>query len=151
MRKYLIFAFILLAGCMCSQAQNPIRWRTSVKMTSESAGVLTVKAIVTEGWHLYGTKLPADGPKPTVLDFNASSGVKFLEPFKPSIKPVEKTDAAFGMTLNWWDKTVTFSRRFKLTGKKADATIKGMISYMACNDENCTPPRTETIGPIQIK
>jgi hypothetical protein len=40
---------------------------------------------------------------------------------------------------------VTFTRKFKLTGKKADAVINGKITYMACNDENCMPPKTENI------
>lgn len=138
-----IIAFTTLAVAP-AQAQNAIRWRTTVKMTSDKEGILTVRALVGEGWHLYGTTLPKGGPKPTVLDFSASKGIAFKGDFKPSVKPVSKHDPMFGITLNWWDTNVTFTRRFRLTGKKTDAVINGKITYMGCNDETCLPPKTES-------
>lgn len=140
-----IFAIIALifATATIASAQNPIRWRVTTKMTSETEGVLTVHALVTEGWHLYGTTLPTGGPKPTTLDFAASKGIRFIDNFTPSAKPVEKEDAMFGIKLNYWTSNVTFTRKFKLTGKKTDALISGKITYMGCNDETCLPPRTE--------
>ena len=144
----MLAAALLLA--LPAAAQNQVKWRTQVKMTTETEGTLTVTAIPLQGWHLYGTKLPKGGPKPTVLDLSASKGVKFLGDFKPSVKPVEKKDEMFGLTLNWWNQRVSFTRRFKLTGAKANAVISGRITYMACNDENCTPPRTENIT-LKIK
>lgn len=131
-------------------AQDAIKWRTTVKMSNEKEGVLTVKAIVEPGWHLYGTKLPKNGPKPTVLDFSASKGVKFISEFSPSEKPVVKYDDMYEMELNWWSGTVSFSRKFKLTGKKEDAEINGKITFMACNDQNCLPPKTQAVK-LKIK
>jgi hypothetical protein len=150
MKKIAFLITAIIISVMSAVAQNPIKWRSSVKMTNATEGVLTVKAVVTEGWHLYGTKLPDGGPKATVLDFSDSKGVKFSGDFKASAKPTEKMDEMFGIKLNYWGSTVSFTRKFKLTGKKADAAINGKITYMACNDENCQPPKTESVT-LKIK
>lgn len=145
---------LLLAVLMCSvaaMAQNQVRWRTTVKMTDATHGVLTVKALVNDGFHLYGTDVPKGGPVATTLNFDASTGIKFTGAFKPSVAPVKKKDAMFDMTLTYWNAPgVTFTRTFKLTGKKEDAVIKGSVKYMACDDKNCTPPKTENIT-LKIK
>lgn len=143
-RRYLLMLVVMLACAVAASAQNPIRWRVTAKMTSETEGVLTVKALVGDGWHLYGTKLPAGGPKPTTLDFSASKGLKFVGAFTPSLQPIEKMDPVFELKLNYWESNVTFTRKFKLTGPKSDAVVSGKITYMGCNDENCLPPKTDT-------
>jgi DsbC/DsbD-like thiol-disulfide interchange protein len=145
MKKITFLLIALVISVFSAMAQNPIKWRTTYKMTSATEGVLTVKAIVTDGWHLYGTKLPDGGPKATVLDFSESKGIKFTTNFKPSVKATEKMDEMFGLKLTYWGSNVSFTRKFKLTGNKADAVINGKISYMACNDENCMPPKTESV------
>lgn len=143
MRKAIIIITLIIASTAMACAQNPIRWRVTAKMTSETEGVLTVRALVTDGWHLYGTTLPQGGPKPTTLDFSASKGIQFLDTFTSSAKPVEKEDPMFGLKLNYWVSNVTFTRKFKLKGVKADASISGKITYMGCDDQTCLPPKTE--------
>lgn len=141
----MLFAVIFFVmSATTASAQNVIKWRATAKMTTQTEGMLTVKAIVSPGWHLYGTNLPEGGPKPTVFDFKGSKGIRFIGDFKPSVSPKKVHDELFGLDLTWWDATVSFTRKFKLTGAKDDAVISGQITYMACNDENCMPPRTET-------
>lgn len=142
----LIFAFILFSVVSIS-AQKPIKWRSSVKMTSKTEGVVTIKAIIQPGWHLYGTNLPEGGPKATKFDLSSSKGVKFVGQLTPSVKPKTVFDKSFGMNLNWWDQSLSFTQKFKVTDKK-NAKIIGSISYMGCNDETCLPPSTQTINLI---
>lgn len=145
--KILLTALIVVVFSTMSVAAQTgaqVRWRAFVKMTSETEGVLTVKALVSDGWHLYGTKLPAGGPKATNIDFADSKGVKFIDDFVPDCKPVTEFDKAFGIKLNYWTGNVVWKRKFKLTGKKADAVINGKITFMACNGENCLPPKTQS-------
>lgn len=145
MKKYLILLLLFIGTAVAAaQTTAPVRWRSTVKMTSATEGVLTVKALLSPGYHFYGTSLPANGPVPTTLDFKASTGIKFIGEFLPSIKPTAHKDQTFGMTLTWWDNNVTFTRRFKVTDK-SKALIKGSIRYMACKDQSCTPPRTESV------
>jgi len=116
-------------------------------MTSPTEGVVTVKAIVSNGWHLYSTSLPENGPRPTVLNFSASTGVKYLDDFKPSAKPVSKNDKMFGTTLSWWESNVSFTRRFKVTNA-SKAVIQGSITFMGCNNVTCLPPKTESVKVV---
>lgn len=143
----IFMATLMLAFGMWAQspAEKPVKWRMTVKMTSETDGVVTLRAIVGNGWHVYGTNLPEEGPIPTTFDFDASTGIEFTTPdFVPSIEPVVKTDKTFGITLNWWESNVSFTRNFRLIGDLSKATVSGKVRYMCCNDQTCTPPTTET-------
>lgn len=145
-----IFIFLAIAALCCSlrglaQSASPIEWRVSVKMTSEKEGTLIMKAIIEPGWHLYGMELPDGGPKPTVFDLSGSQGIQFEGNIIPSFLPKEVNDKMFGMKLNWWDKTVSFSRRFKVVNP-ATAKVNGKITYMSCDSQTCMPPKTETFS-----
>ena len=63
----------------------------------------------------------------------------------PSVKPEARQDAAFGMELSQWSSNVNFTQHFRLKGN-GQAKIDLAIVYMACNDENCMPPKTETFS-----
>ncbi len=76
MKRIFLFLCVALFAAVAVMAQNPIRWRMTVKMTSETEGVITLRALVDEGWHLYGTQLPEDGPKPTKISFTDSQKYK---------------------------------------------------------------------------
>ncbi len=145
--KRFITAFIaMMILTAVAAAQTPaVRWRTTVKMTSPTEGVVTVRALVGQGWHLYGFDLPDGGPKPTVFDFSKSKGVEFTGVVTPSTKPVSAVDPLFKKTLQWWDANVSFSRTFKVTDR-AGAHIGLSIKYMACDGNQCMPPKTENIS-----
>lgn len=140
----LFFAVFLFCLNILAQtsAPTPIKWRMTVKMTSPSEGTVTLRAVVDEGWHLYGTELPKDGPIPTTFNFTESRGVKFTDNFKPSVAPGNHADPNFGMSLNWWEGNVTFTRHFRLTGDISQAVIIGTVRFMGCNDANCLPPKS---------
>lgn len=136
----------ITAFAIAARAQTqPVRWRTTAKMASPTEGILTIRAIISDGWHLYDTTLPKGGPIPTTLDFSKSSGVKWLGQFKASSKPVSNHDESFDMTLRWWERDVVFTRRFRITGNVSAAYIDGVINYMACNGSTCNPPKKQTV------
>lgn len=153
-RIKIILLLFITTICLSVTAQNsasPASWRMSVKMTSETEGVATIKAIITPGWHLYGTTLPKGGPKPTTFNFAGSKGVEFISDLTVSQAPKKVHDAIFNLDLNWWDTDVTFRRKFRVTNP-ADAQISATVNYMGCNDETCAPPTTKTLTkPIHIK
>lgn len=154
MKKILsLFAAVLVLGIAVASAQQatPIRWRMVIKMTSPSEGYVTVRALLDEGWHLYGFNLPKGGPKPTELDFAASEGVTFTGKPVPSVQPVEKEDSQFGGTLQQWESNVSFTQKFKLSGKRDNAKIVLNIKYMGCNDVTCLPPSSTTLStPVPV-
>ncbi len=140
--------FVAVASATISaQAPKPVSWRISVKMTSQTEGKVTFKAILQPGWHLYGTQLPKNGPKPTVFNMANSEGVAFSSELKPSIAPIKVHDTMFDLDLTWWDANVSFSRTFKVTDP-AKAKIVCNISFMSCNNETCSPPQTITLNKV---
>ncbi|MDE6483892.1 MAG: protein-disulfide reductase DsbD N-terminal domain-containing protein [Duncaniella sp.] len=148
MKRYLlILACVMISAMgMAVRAQapaSPISWRMSVKMTSPTEGVVTLKATVAPGWHLYSTTLPSsDGPRPTTITFSHPASMTFSTPLKPSVAVVEKDDPMFGVKLAWWDSDVTFTRPFTTSNPGAPGKIDVKISFMGCNDETCLPPST---------
>lgn len=145
MKKYILALLAVVAVALGAAAQQTVKWRTSVRMTSPTEGTVTIRAIIPEGAHLYGMKMPEGGPKATTFDFSSSKGVKLHGEVSAAPAPVTARDEAFGCDLQWWTSRVAFAQRFTLTDTK-DARIGIKITYMTCNGANCTPPRTETIS-----
>lgn len=145
MKKILTLIVAVLAVAFGCMAQDTVKWRTSVRMTSASEGVVTVRAIIPAGWHLYGMEMPEGGPRATVLDFSSSKGVNLTGKTVADPAPVTAMDEAFGTRLQWWEGRVAFSQRFRVTDAKT-ARIELKVTYMTCNGSNCMPPRTESIS-----
>lgn len=149
MKRIALLLSFILAVVLYSAAQDPIRWRMSVKMTGEDSGTVTLRALVAPGWHLYGTSLPENGPHPTRFEFKLA-GVSLDGHMIPSRKPVSHQDSLFGMELSWWDSNVEFTQPFKLIerGSAAEgnqARISVTVNYMGCNDATCLPPKSQTL------
>ncbi len=146
MKKH-IFLFLIgiITAMFTVSAQapaDPVTWRAQVKMTSATEGTVIVRATVNKGWHLYGTDMPQGGPKPTSFNFAGSTGVKFIGTPTPSVKPVKKHDEMFSADVTYWEGRVTFTQRFTVTDP-AKAKIAASVTYMGCNDETCSPPKTK--------
>ncbi|MDO4972505.1 MAG: cytochrome c biogenesis protein CcdA [Bacteroidales bacterium] len=143
-RFFLIFFLSVLGVCAAlAQISDPVKWKSAVKMTDATNGVVTFTATIDGGWHVYGTSLPAGGPEPTSVQWN-NQGVKLVGGLTPN-KPAHKQhDETFDMDLSWWTGSVTLTQKFTVTGK--EYKIEGNIRSMACNDESCTPPKSESFS-----
>lgn len=137
----LLFILVSVAGCF---AQNAASWRMNVKMTSKTEGTIIMKAVLEPGWHIYGTNLPKGGPTATTLDFNESKGIKLVGKAEASSAPIKGKDTMFNMELSWWEGSVTFRQKFKITGK-GDPKAVCKVRYMTCNNRQCSMPKTETL------
>ena len=146
MKRISIIALVCMLCAVMASAQmtNPIRWRMSVKMDNATEGTITLRAAITNGWHLYGLSLPENGPKPTKVDFAKSTGIKLTGSLTPARKPIVKHDDMFGMKLSFWAEDITFTQKFKVTDA-SKTNVEATISFMGCNDENCMPPKTVTL------
>ena len=142
--KKILFTFILSIITLTVSAQgpvDPVAWRSNVKMQSATKGTITFTAIIHEGWHLYGMKMPAGGPKPTTFVYTGSKGVKFTGPLTPSVKPVQKHDTMFDADVTYWEGRVKFTQEFEITDPAA-AALAATVTYMGCNDQTCSPPKS---------
>ena len=144
-RRFLLIFTLMVIGASSAFAQifDPVKWKSAIKMTDATNGVVTFTATVDAGWHVYGTQLPSGGPEPTSVHWN-NQGVKLVGGLTPSKAAHKQHDETFDMDLSWWTGSVTLSQKFTVTAK--EYKIEGSIRYMACDDENCTPPKSETFS-----
>lgn len=144
-RRFLLIFTLMVIGASSAFAQifDPVKWKSAIKMTDATNGVVTFTATVDAGWHVYGTHLPSGGPEPTSVQWN-NQGVKLVGGLTPSKAAHKQHDETFDMDLSWWTGSVTLSQKFTVTAK--EYKIEGSIRYMACDDENCTPPKSETFS-----
>ena len=144
-RRFLLIFTLMVIGASCAFAQifDPVKWKSAIKMTDATNGVVTFTATVDAGWHVYGTQLPTGGPEPTSVHWN-NQGVKLVGGLTPSKAAHKQHDETFDMDLSWWTGSVTLSQKFTVTAK--EYKIEGSIRYMACDDENCTPPKSESFS-----
>ena len=144
-RRFLLIFTLMVIGASSAFAQifDPVKWKSAIKMTDATNGVVTFTATVDAGWHVYGTQLTAGGPEPTSVQWN-NQGVKLVGGLTPSKAAHKQHDETFDMDLSWWTGSVTLSQKFTVTAK--EYKIEGSIRYMACDDENCTPPKSESFS-----
>ncbi len=143
-KRILLTFFVALIGIAAMAQTDAVRWRLSVKMTSDTEGIITLRALVGQGWHMYGTDLPDGGPRPTKISLDGSQGISLVGKLTPSQAPVVVSDPMFGIKLNWWASNVNFTQKFKLN-KRDGAKVVASVTYMACDNKNCTPPKTQTL------
>lgn len=134
---------VIGASSAFAQIFDPVKWKSAIKMTDATNGVVTFTATVDAGWHVYGIHLPSGGPEPTSVQWN-NQGVKLVGGLTPSKAAHKQHDETFDMDLSWWTGSVTLSQKFTVTAK--EYKIEGSIRYMACDDENCTPPKSESFS-----
>ena len=131
-KKMTLLVAVMLTALAAMAQTPPVRWRTQVRMTNRTEGTVTFRALITPGWHLYGT------------------GIEFTGAVTPERAAVSVDDPLFGMTLTWWDANVAFTAPFRVTDA-ATACVKAAITFMACDGNTCRPPLTERISaPVRI-
>lgn len=148
----IILSLMMFAFGANAQMLEPIVWSSTIKMTSNNEGVMTFKASIDDGWHLYSFDLPENGPNATKISFEKTSGIELLGEIVPSRQPIDTVDLVFNIRVGWWDADVEFSQKFKVL-EEGKYDIAGEIYFQACNGETCIAPTTETFdfkeGQIQ--
>ncbi|MFA6779396.1 MAG: cytochrome c biogenesis protein CcdA [Paludibacteraceae bacterium] len=146
MNKRIFSIFILLYACFAyasAQIQEPVKWEISIsKIETNGDGEITFKAIIADKWHIYGTDLPQDGPLPTRFAFESMKNVDLVGKTKSKSKLLQKFEATFNMTLNWYENEAIFVQKIKANDIN-NYKISGYVEYMACNDNTCLPPARE--------
>lgn len=123
---------------VAAQMQDPVHFKVSQKKVSPTELEVIFTGRIDNGWHVYSTGLPADGPISASLHTEKAEGVKAEGKLSHRGKEISQYDKMFGMTLRYFEHSVTFVQKYKITGKTYN--VKGYLEYGACNDENCIPP-----------
>lgn len=101
---------------------------------------VAVQLQIHKPWHVNGHVVADDFLIPTVIEFTAAEGISFGKIDYPAAE--EKTFAFSENPVLVYEETVyvftTVAVSPDLAGK--EATLGGVISYQACNNEICLPP-----------
>ncbi|WP_456103794.1 cytochrome c biogenesis protein CcdA [Prevotella sp.] len=140
-RKTLLTLFTLLFSLVALAQQKPVRMSVQQKQTSPTEVEVVFTAKIDQGWHVYSTNLPPDGPTSAALHVDKAEGVTPIGKLTPRGKELNVYDKTFEMKLRYFENSVSFVQRYKITAKTY--SIKGYLEYGACNDEMCLPPMQE--------
>ncbi|SDD55987.1 Disulphide bond corrector protein DsbC [Dyadobacter soli] len=140
MKTFIIaLAALVLGAAANAQILKPVKWKYTVQKVSATEAVVSISANIDKGWHIYGLTVPNDGPVKTTVTFDfdkASFPVgKIIAP-----KPLNHFEETFNTTVSYYEKSVTFQQKFRITPKSK--AIRGSIEYMVCNNLQCLPPDT---------
>jgi thiol:disulfide interchange protein DsbD len=127
-------------------AQEAAKWSAKPAMATVKAGgtvEVKVTADVVDGWHIYSTTPMAEGPVPTEIVFSANAPLTAVGKVRQP-KPIVKYDENFGVDTEYYDKDVTFTvtAKVKPTAKPGRRQVMVEVTFMACNDRMCLPPKT---------
>ena len=137
-RNTLLILFTLLFSLTAMAQQNPVHFSVQQKQVSLTEVEVVFSAKIDQGWHVYSTNLPADGPTSATLHLDKSEGVTPVGKLTARGKELNVYDKTFEMKLRYFENSVGFVQRYKITAKTY--SIKGYLEYGACNDEMCLPP-----------
>jgi hypothetical protein len=139
MKKIITTALVLSFIALATRAQilTPVHWSYGAKKTGKNEAVVFIKATIDDGWHVYSQYVKDGGPIKTTFTFPASPAYtlvgKTIEP-----TPITRNEPVFKMDVSFFEKEVVFQQKIKL--KAGQATVKGTLEYMTCNDHQCLPP-----------
>ncbi len=134
-----LFVLSLVTLSVHGQVYAPVSWSFAEKALDKGEVELSLTADMEPGWHIYAMDLPSDeGPIATAFEFAESSNYLLTGSI---IAPKYKTayDPNFAMQLNYYEKRATFKQLLTRQSESAFA-VKGMLTYMVCNDQMCLPP-----------
>ena len=137
-RNTLFILFTLLFSLTAMAQQNPVHFSVQQKQVSPTELEVIFTAKIDQGWHVYSTNLPADGPTSASLHVDKAEGLTPVGKLTTRGKELNVYDKTFEMKLRYFENSVGFVQRYKITAKTY--SIKGYLEYGACNDEMCLPP-----------
>lgn len=137
-------ALLWLSALTAPAAPQSVEWSAQLSEPSNGTATLTVSGTVADGWHIYGFSMPtlepeAGVPDPTTLALSLPDGVSADGDMVKTGNEQMHFDEFMNLNLPWLTGKVTFTQRLKINGN-ASGEISGVVRYMACTEESCTPP-----------
>ncbi|HJV78012.1 MAG TPA: cytochrome c biogenesis protein CcdA, partial [Paludibacter sp.] len=140
MSKKVVLSFLLLCCVlgMSAEIQKPVTWGFSSKQVSDTEFDLILTASIDNSWHLYSQFIGEGGPVPTSFKFTPSPDYTLVGKVSESPKPKKIYEKVFEMEVAFFEKKAVFTQKIKL--KTAATKIKGILTFMVCDNSQCLPP-----------
>lgn len=138
MKKIFVLLAFLFAGILASaQVISPVKWSYAAKKDKNGTATVFLKATIEPPWHIYSVNQKPGGPAKTSFTFVPSKDYTLVGRLDEPT-PISRFEEVFGLTVNYFEKSVVFSQRIKL--KANETLVKGKVSFMACTNKECLPP-----------
>lgn len=139
MRKIALLASIILTTSLSAQIYDPVVWEFSYEKKGNKEYEIILTAIIEKGSHIYAMDIPDNGPIPTTFSFDTLPGYTLIgKTFEVTVAE-DKFDEAFGFKIKSFSDRAEF--RQKITANTSSFNVSGVLSFMACNNATCLPPR----------
>jgi len=138
----LTFSAFLIALVANGQIMEPVSWKQAVVDNGDGNYLLQMTAAIEQPFHMYDMGPYQDGPNATTVTIADTPGVELVDGIVTSVEPKRKFDYGFGMEIGYFENSVTFSQRVKVTSA-SPVTLKVNIEWQSCDDETCLPPTDE--------
>lgn len=135
---FIVLWLAIVAFNTFAQIKEPVKFKTSLRIISDTECEVLFKASIEEGWHIYSTNLPEGGPISTTFTSEKMQGARLDGKLQLRGKEISSFDKIFQMTLRYFEHSVVFAQKFKITDPAYH--IEGYLEYGTCNDESCLPP-----------
>lgn len=132
-----LFLVALMIVCQLAVALAQINFKASQKQVSDTEFDIVFTGTIGSGWHVYDMN-EKNGPIPASFNVDKKEGVQLVGQMKANKKPTKHFEEMFGADVLFYEGSVTFTQRVKITGK--EYKIEGYLEYGACNDQSCMPP-----------
>jgi thiol:disulfide interchange protein DsbD len=144
-----VAALLIMLTVVFGQRLNVVSWsgkldKAQIKPGEKAKLLLTAK--IESGWHLYSLTQPAGGPRPTKIAL-AESSVFTAEGQAQQPKPKVIFDPNFQLNTETFDDSVTFTLPVKAAAdaQPGPQKIIAKVTFQACDEHQCLPPRTREI------
>lgn len=127
-----------------AQMQDPVKFKVELQKLTDTEAQIVFSGRIDNGWHVYSTDLPEGGPIAATFNTDRLEGMELTGKLTPQGKEIEQFDRVFDMKLRYFEHSVTFVQKVRITGETY--AIEGYLEYGACNDESCLPPSEVTFS-----
>jgi len=139
MSRLLIMLLGVFGGNIVS-AQSPVKWSFEAKKINENEYELIYRADIADGWAIYSQYLASDdGPIRTTIGYDQLESFQLKGKCLETGNIKEELDPLFDMKLIKIVKKGIFTQ--KIFVKDKSKPIKGTVTFMCCNENQCLPPK----------
>lgn len=134
----LLFFFLLCFSGLMAQGPkivHPVKWKSKIEKKSADQYLLTMDAVIEDGWHVYSQFTDENGSLPMVVELVNKKG-NFTAIGKTSeTKPEKKYSDVFEVTESFWNNKFQLKQLIKVTNPALEL-VQVKIDFQVCQ-ESC--------------
>lgn len=137
----IVLLFISSVKLFAQIETDQVSWSANIVKTSDTTAEIRLSADIDANWHIYGLSIPDGGPSATTLHIDNLQGATIDGNLSSKPKEEVHFDNTFNMNIGVFYNEVTLIQKIKVSDFN-NLSAEGYVRYMACTEENCTPPQS---------